>query len=112
MSVLEKFRPYWNETRLLSLIDRVTARAQTPVWQRVQDRLPSLGVHEARGYIRARAALVIEQEMAIALAEEPSMRPPQVQLVAQTVRHRVVRRLLFETLRQQTTTRTQRRRAA
>lgn len=112
MSLLDKFRPYWNETRMLALIDRVTARVQTPVWQRVHERLPSLGVHEARGYIRARAAAVIEIEMARVVDEEPMLRPEHVRAVVHSVRHRVIRRLLFESLRRQSSIHTRERRAA
>lgn len=99
MAITWGFRPFWIESRLLSVVDRVAARVQNSVWQRVRDRVSGMGVHEARGYIRARSALVIEREMAIVAAEEPTLKPAQLLEVAHAVRHRVVRRLLFESIR-------------
>jgi hypothetical protein len=48
--------------RLAEMSERVAGRSRLVVWQRVVDRLPTLGPTEARGYIRARAAAVIHAE--------------------------------------------------
>lgn len=106
------FRPYWNDSRLSSVIDRVSARVQNPVWQRVRERVLSMGVHEARGYIRARAALVMERELGILAVEEPTLRPEHLRQIERSVRHRVVRRLLFESIRRHDSLHTGRRRLA
>ncbi|MCA9150644.1 MAG: hypothetical protein KDA92_15135 [Planctomycetales bacterium] len=106
------FGPFRNESRLLSVVDRVSARAQNAVWQRVRDRVLNMGVHEARGYIRARAALVIEREMAIAAGEEPTLSASHLSEINDAVRHRVVRRLLFESIRRHDSIRERRRRLA
>jgi hypothetical protein len=104
MTLLPGFWPYWNRRRLIGLVDRLTARVQNAVWRRVCDRLPAMGVHEARGYIRARAALVIDREMALAVISQPSLGATDRELVMRSVRHRVVRRLLLENMRRQSTT--------
>lgn len=53
----------WSATdRTAELAERVAGRSRLAVWQRVVDRLPTLGPTEARGYIRARALAVVEQE--------------------------------------------------
>jgi hypothetical protein len=85
----------------MNLVDRLTARVQNAVWRRVCDRLPAMGVHEARGYVRARAALIIHREMALAVVSQPPLRATDRELVMLTVRHRVVRRLLLENMRRQ-----------
>ena len=48
--------------RTAELAERVAGRSRLAVWQRVMDRLPTLGPTEARGYIRARALAVVEEE--------------------------------------------------
>jgi hypothetical protein len=48
--------------RIEDLAERVAGRSRLAVWQRVVHRLSSLGPTEARGYVRARAAAVIEYE--------------------------------------------------
>jgi hypothetical protein len=88
-----------NRNQLLSLVDRITARVQNHVWQRVRDRVSTMGLHEARGYIRARAVMVVEREMAVFMAAEPSLPATQWVLVERSVRHRVIRRMLLENLR-------------
>jgi hypothetical protein len=112
MALFPGLLPYWNRQRLLSLVDRVAARVQTPVWLRVRDRIPAMGVHEARGYIRARAALVIDREVAIAVASEPTLQSGQRELIKVAVGNRVVRRLLLENLRRQDPGQVRRRSAA
>ena len=44
------------------MAERVAGRSRLGVWQRVMSQLPDLGPHEARGYLRARAASVIRSE--------------------------------------------------
>lgn len=47
---------------LTEMAERVAGRSRLAVWQRVSERLGSLGAMEARGYIRARSAAVIHAE--------------------------------------------------
>jgi hypothetical protein len=112
MSLFSSLLPYWNRPRLLSLVDRLVARAQSDVWHRVRDRALGMGIYEARGYIRARAARVIERELALAVVSIPPLRPGDRQIVVQAVSQRVVRRLLLENLRRQEPARARRRLAA
>jgi hypothetical protein len=44
------------------MAERVASRGRMAVWQRVVERLPTLGPIEARGYVRSRAAAVVQQE--------------------------------------------------
>jgi len=45
------------------LAERVAGRSRQSVWQRIQHRINTLPAAEARGYIRARSAAVIEDEI-------------------------------------------------
>ena len=101
-----------NQAKINGLVDRVTARVQNAVRRRVSDRLPDMSVHEARGYIRARAAAAVRREMGIVMAEEPTLRRAEATLVVSSVRNRVVRRLLLENLRRIEPTHNRQRRAA
>lgn len=52
------------------MADRVASRGRMAVWQRVMQRLPALGPTEARGYLRARAAAVVQHETARLIEQE------------------------------------------
>ena len=52
------------------LADKVASRSRPAVWGRVSHHIHALSGAEARGYIRARAAAVIEQETDLLIAEE------------------------------------------
>src|SRR4051812_29868620 len=52
------------------LADKVASRSRLAVWDRVSDRMDALNGAEARGYIRARAAAVIEWETDRLIEEE------------------------------------------
>jgi hypothetical protein len=64
---------------------RVAGRSRAVVWDRVSDRLTALGPTEARGYIRARAALVVQSEAQRLIEQEgqklASIRP-QIEALA------------------------------
>ncbi len=47
-----------------SLANTVASRSLEVVWHRVRSRLPTLGVNEARGYVKARAIGTIRDQIA------------------------------------------------
>jgi hypothetical protein len=55
-----------------ALAERVACRSRLAVWQRVMHRLDALGPTEARGYVRARAAVVIAAETDRLIEQEGS----------------------------------------
>jgi hypothetical protein len=75
---LENCRMVWTQRitrwlvsdRLTEMAERVAGRSRLAVWQRVVDRLPTLGPTEVRGYIRARAAAVVQAETDRLIAQE------------------------------------------
>jgi hypothetical protein len=63
MPEIINFVARWLGTELVNdMADRVAGRSRLAVWQRVMHRLPTLGGTEGRGYLRARAAAIIQQE--------------------------------------------------
>ena len=51
------------------LADKVASRSRLAAWDRVSHRMHALSGAEARGYIRARAITVIEQQTDLLIAE-------------------------------------------
>ena len=68
------FRPGDGE-QLQGLAVRVVQRSLNEVLQRVTALTPQMSPAEARGYIRARAAKVVNREIAAVYAAEPRLRP-------------------------------------
>lgn len=97
--MMQRLRLYLNRTQITSLVDRVVARSHSAVWQRVRDRAWSMSPYQARGYIRARAALIVEREMTIAVAELPEFPQTQLDFVTDVVRQRLVERTLADVSR-------------
>lgn len=56
--------------KVAHLAERIAGRSRLATYQRVCERLPSLDAHEARGYIRARAATIVAQEADKLIAQE------------------------------------------
>jgi hypothetical protein len=56
--------------RLSALAERVAGRSRLGVWQRVMDRLPELATPEARGYLRARAISVVQEQTTQLIEQE------------------------------------------
>ena len=54
------------------MAERVANRGRMAVWQRVTERLPTLRPSEARGYVRARAAAVVQHETTRLIEQEGS----------------------------------------
>ena len=52
------------------LADKIASRSRLGVWDRVSHRMHTLTGAEARGYIRARAAAIVEDETDRLIAEE------------------------------------------
>jgi hypothetical protein len=59
--------------RVAELAERVAGRSRLAVWQRVASQVPQLGPGEARGYVRARAGGVIQEETERLATQEGSL---------------------------------------
>jgi len=63
-----------NEELLRTLTDRVVQGCLNEVTQRTSGLLPDMLPAEARGYIRTRAAKVVNREIAVLCAADPNLR--------------------------------------
>lgn len=48
------------------LTKKISARSEAAVWARIKSHAPMMDPAQARGYIRARSALIVNRELAIA----------------------------------------------
>jgi len=64
-----------SEERLARLAWRIVERSRSEVMRRIWGLREDMSSSEARGYIRARAAIVVQREVNLALGRERSLRP-------------------------------------
>lgn len=62
------------EERLAKLASRIVERSRSDVTRRVLGLRADMSTSEARGYIRARAAVVVQREVNVALGRERHLR--------------------------------------
>lgn len=87
--------------RMERLAQRVAARSRLAVWERVQHRINTLPLAECRGYLRARAGLVVQEETARLLQEEgPGLAAFRQQIEEQALT-RLIDAILEQVRRQQ-----------
>jgi len=53
---------------MIQLADRLAAKCQEQVWRLVQEHAVTMGPAEARGYVRARAGLIVKNTVEVELA--------------------------------------------
>ncbi len=97
--MLQHLQLFVYRARVSALIDRIVSRSHGALWRRVRDRAPVMTQNEARGYIRARAALVIEREIGIASTEAPELADTHWQIIASEVSERLLGRTLADAMR-------------
>lgn len=110
--MLQHLQLFIHRARVSALIDRIVSRSHGAIWRRVRDRAPVMAPNVARGYIRARAALVIEREIGIATSEAPELAEVHWNVIASEATQRLVRRTLADAMRLREATEFQLRRAA
>ena len=62
------------EAKLADLAEQTAARTRHAVWDRVRWQVGSMGQAEARGYVRARSALVLNREIDRMIRREGAVR--------------------------------------
>lgn len=110
--MLQQLQMFVYRARVSALIERIVSRSHGAIWRRVRERAPTMTPNEARGYIRARAALVVEREVGIASTEAPELADIHWKTVALEASQRLVRRTLADAMRLREATEFQMRRAA
>lgn len=77
-----------------TLADKVASRSREAVWDRVSHRLHGLCGAEARGYIRARAAAIVEPETDRLIHEEGTDAIPFRERIVRDAKESVIRLVL------------------
>ena len=86
---------YTGQQRMVEdLTKRIAARCEPLVWARVQDVAASMDPAQSRGYIRARAALVIRREVHIATQTLDGVTPAFLQRVIRSTSDAIVRKMM------------------
>jgi hypothetical protein len=87
--------------RMERLAQRVASRSRLAVWERVQHRIHTLPLAECRGYLRARAGLVVQEETTRLLQQEgPGLAAFRQQIEEQALSH-LIEAILDQVKRQQ-----------
>ena len=76
------------------LTNRIAARCEPRVWARIRDLAPTMDPAQSRGYIRARASLVVQHEMQIAIQNMDDVTDSLVHRVARSVSEAIVRKMM------------------
>jgi hypothetical protein len=87
--------------RMERLAQRVAAQSRLAVWERVQHRIHTLPLAECRGYLRARAGLVVQEETDRLLQQEGSGLAAFRQQIAEKALSRLIDTILDQVRRQQ-----------
>ena len=97
--ILMNHLPFKATRQVTTLACEIASRSAPLVWERVVHRVLQMGASEAKGYIRSRAAEVVQREVDRTLRTEPQLRGwARPNLVAQAT-DGVVERTLNEILR-------------
>lgn len=76
------------------LTRKISARCEAAVWARIKAFAPMMDPAQARGYIRARAALVLNRELAIATRGLEDVTDALVVKVKRSASDAIVRQML------------------
>jgi hypothetical protein len=86
--------------KLAELAEQVSRRSEAAVWRRVEQRLCGMGPNEMIGYIRARAAGVVDVQVGAVQTDHPEidaiLRPRLVQQASDAVAERVMKLYLAD----------------
>lgn len=112
MMMLRRIQCHVYREKISNLVDRIVARGQNSVWHRVQKRIRTLTADQARGYVRARAAHVIDREMGIVCIEQPELNQVLYDAIVMQVRQRLIEVTIQQARRLRDARTNERRRAA
>ena len=97
MGLFQVIKQRWtSQTKLPQIADEIAERCIDSVWQRVQHQVRKLAPAEARGYIRARGASVVQRHLVSASTRHEvveHLRPHLHALTVEAVIQRVQRRI-------------------
>lgn len=99
-----------DERTVRSLAADAARRCETAVWQQVGERASTMPLAEARGYVRARSAAIVERQVELALLGSPHVAAWRTDVLEQALEATVVRAI--DVLRTRGAAATPRRQAA
>jgi hypothetical protein len=73
MNVLQSLFSFRSARTVQQLTVEIAGRSWPRIWQRVAHRAPQMTTAEARGYVRAHSASVVQELVAAALRSRPSL---------------------------------------
>lgn len=108
MQWIQHLRNWMGQIKVSDLADDVASSSFDTVWQRVYPSVIGMSPDEARGYARARAAIVVSDKIELAVAQLSNRRINQQRVyalaldtvVCRTVMHAMVQRPRRATIRQ------------
>ncbi len=108
MQWIQQIRDWTQQAKVTELAEDVAARSVDSVWQRVYPNVIGMTLEEARGYTRARAAVVVSDRIEVAAAQQnlAHVNPARVYalaldtVVCRTVTHAMAQRSVPATRRQ------------
>ena len=86
-----------SESRLQSASRGIAARVRSQVWLRVAERVPAMGANESRGYIRARAALLVQREVDSLYEEDQTLKARHRRQLIDLASDELVRQIIAHT---------------
>jgi hypothetical protein len=86
-----------SESRLQSASRGIAARIRPQVWLRVAERLPAMGANESRGYIRARAASLVQREVDSLYQEDQTLKTRHRRRLIDLASDELVRQIIAHT---------------
>lgn len=100
MHWLQHLRNWTGQSRIAEMADNVASSSFETVWQRVYPSVIGMSLNEARGYARARAAIVVSDkiEMVVTQLKNPRINQQRVYalaldaVVCRTVTHAMAHR--------------------
>lgn len=97
MDFLGLFSPSGIQTKQTVAAEKIALRSRHDVWERVVPRVYSMSTAEAGGYVRARSAAIIHQEVDRAFEEDSSLKRAQRERLVQLATEKVIEVIVAQT---------------
>lgn len=97
MNLLSLFTRSPSAQHLHRVAQTIAGRVRHTVWQRVSHRSPSMSKNEARGYIRARAATIVDREVDQAIHRDRHLNASHHDKIANSVLDAIVAMIEVQT---------------
>lgn len=96
MTWVEMLRRWIVGPDLDAIAENIALQRRSAVWQRVRHRVNELALAEARGYVRIKAAGLVQRAVEDHLRNDPSIRPDAVGHLCQLTMEAVLRQAIID----------------